>query len=313
MNKNKKNIAKAIIVTSISLLILASCSGPSGAISSASDETEISENTSLMIKPISVNAASAQFGTINSSIQIGGTVSTGNAVAIVGEATGTLKNFSLKVGDIVKADQVLGQIDPSRPGMNYKMKDVTAPIDGTVISVSTKEGSMVAPSAPIGYIEDLSDLTIKVNIIEKYISQVKMGQNVDVTFAAYADQVFKGTVTDIDPTVNSQTKTLGITIEFEDPDNLILPGMYATNTIIIKTIDDALLIPSTSVFAKDNNLYVYTIKNDRIRKTPIEKGLETYDWVQVIDGLEEGTVIVNTKSSLLTEGASVSIQNKGAF
>jgi multidrug efflux pump subunit AcrA (membrane-fusion protein) len=316
-NKYKKNIAMAIIVTSISLLTLTSCSRISGALSGDSDETTSTEATSvetaLIIKPISINAASATIGTINSNIQVGGTVSSGNAVAIIGEATGTLKNFSLKVGDIVKADEVIGQIDPSRPGMNYKMKDIKAAIDGTVIGISSEEGSMVAPSVPLGYIEDLSDLSIKVNIIEKYIPLVNIGQTVDVEFAAFSNEVFKGTITDIDPTVNTQTKTLGITIEFEDPEGMILPGMYASNKIIIKTINEALLIPSTSVFAKDNSFYVYTIKNDRIRKTSIVKGLETYDWVQVIEGIEEGAVIVNTRSSLLAEGASVSIQNKGAF
>lgn len=308
----KKNIAKAILITSISILTLSSCSRPSEAITDTSDET-LTTKTALIVKPISVNAASTKIGTINSSIQVGGTVSSGNAVAILGEATGTLKNFSLKVGDIVKADEVLAQVDPSRPGMNYKMKDVTAPINGTVIGIAVEEGSMVAPSSPLGYIEDLSDLSIKVNIIEKYISQVNMGQTVEITFAAFSDMKFEGTVTDIAPTVNTQTKTLGITIEFNDPKGIILPGMYSSNKIIIKTIDDALLIPSTAVFAKENNFYVYTIKNDRIKKNPIEKGLETYDWVQVTAGLEADAIIVNTKSSLLSEGATVSIQNKGAF
>ncbi len=319
MNKNnyKRNIAKAIIVTSISLLTLTSCSKVTGMLTGTSDETTNIETTTteteLLIKPISINAATAKMGSINSSIEVGGTVSSGNAVAILGEATGTLKNFSLKVGDIVKADEVLAQIDPSRPGMNYKMKDVKAPIDGTVIGVTIQEGSMVAPSSPLGYIEDLSDLSIKVNIIEKYIAQVKKGQTVEITFAAFSNEVFEGTVTDMDPTVNTQTKTLGITIEFEDPQSKILTGMYASNKIIIKTIDDALLIPSTAVFAKENSFYVYTIKSDRIKKNPIKKGLETYDWVQVTEGLEKGAVIVNTRSSLLGDGASVSIQNKGAF
>lgn len=313
MTKNiyKKNIAKAIIVAGITILTFTSCSGASGAMSGSDDGMKTSET--VVVKPINIYAASAQIGSIDSTIEIGGTVTSGTPVAILGEATGTLKNFDLEVGDIVEADQVLAQIDPSRPGMNYKMKDVTAPISGTVIGVSTKEGSMVAPSSPLGYIEDLSDLSIKVNIIEKYISQVKIGQTVKIAFTAFNGQIFKGTVTDIDPTVNTQTKTLGVTIEFDDAQDVIIPGMFATNTIIIKTIDDALLIPSTSVFAKDNNFYVYTIKNDRIKKTNIEKGLENYDWVQVTEGLEEGDVIVNTRSSLLTEGATVSIQNKGAI
>ncbi|MBK5200771.1 MAG: hypothetical protein JJE21_04460, partial [Spirochaetaceae bacterium] len=122
-----------------------------------------------------------------------------------------------------------------------------------------------------------------------------------------------GMVTDKNPTVNSQTRSLGITIEFEDVNNEILPGMYSSNRIITKIINDTLIIPSTSIFAKENQFYVYVITNNRIKKTPIKKGLETYDNVQVLSGLKEGDIIVNTKSSLLEEGSTVSIKNKGAF
>lgn len=310
----KKQIIKVTILVSLSLLTLSSCSKIDEALSPSINEedtkVELSEESS---KPISVNGAMAKIGSISSSIEVAGTVTTSNPVAIIGEATGTLKNFNLEVGDEVEADEVIGQIDPSRPGMNYKMKDIEAPISGTVISVNTKEGSLVSSSNPLGYIQDLNDTTIKANIIEKYISFVEIGQDVEIKFDAFPNKIFKGTVSDLEPTVNTQTRSLGIEIDFEDPDNLVLPGMYAKNKIITKTIDDALLIPSTSVFAKENSFYVYLIENGRLVKTPITKGLENYDYVQVLEGLSEGDIIVNSKSSLLGEGSYVNVQNEGAF
>ena len=309
----KKQIIIATMLTSITLLTLTSCSKINEYISSSSEEPIEVETTEEVSKPISVNGAMAKIGSISSSIEVAGTVTTGNPVAIIGEATGTLKNFSLEVGDEVEADEVIGQIDPSRPGMNYKMKDIEAPISGTIVSVNTKEGSLVSPSSPLAYIQDLNDSKIKANIIEKYISSVKVGQDVEITFDAFPDTIFKGTVSDLEPTVNTQTRSLGIEIDFEDPNHVVLAGMYAKNKIIIKTIDNALLIPSTSVFAKDNSFYVYLIENGRLVKTPITKGLETYDFVQVLEGLKEGDIIVNTKSSLLGEGSYVNVQNEGAF
>lgn len=307
-NENiKKQIIKGLLIASISLLTLTACTKPQATTEAAG------ESTKIVSKPINVNAAKVVKGSIDSSIQVSGLVSTGNAVAIIGEANGTLRNFSLKVGDSVTEDQIIGQIDPSRPGMQYKMKDVKAPITGTIINVSSEEGSMSSPSVPLAYVEDLNDLSIKANIIEKYIPLIKIGESVEIVFDAYPDRTFKGTVTEKNPTVNSQTRTLGITIEFEDANNEILPGMFTSNKIITKTIDNTLLIPSTSVFAKENEFYVYVITNNRIKKTTIKKGLETYDNVQVLSGLKEGDIIVNTKSSLLEDGATVSIKNKGAF
>jgi multidrug efflux pump subunit AcrA (membrane-fusion protein) len=307
-NENiKKQLIKGLLIAGISLLTLTACTKTDEPTDMAAEPTEV------VARPINVNAARVEKGTIDSSIQVGGTVSSGNAVAIIGEANGTLRNFNLKVGDEVVEDQVIGQIDPSRPGMEYKMKDVKAPITGTIINVSTEEGSMSSPSVPLAYVEDLKDLNIKANIIEKYIPLVKIGEPVEIVFDAYPSRIFDGIVSDKNPTVNSQTRSLGITIEFEDPNNEVLPGMYANNRIITNIINDTLLIPATSVFARENQFYVYVITNNRIRKTPIEKGLETYESVQVLSGLAEGDIIVNTKSSLLEEGATINIKNKGAF
>jgi len=309
--KNKKfnrQIINLILASSIVLFTITSCAKKQDVNPDTQDATEV-----IVEKPISVNAARVTVGSIDASIQVGGTVSSGNAVAIIGEATGTLRNFTLELGDTVVEDQIIGQIDASRPGMQYKMKDIKAPISGTIVRVASEEGSMVSPSVPLAYVEDLKDLNIKANIIEKYISKIKTGEKVEVTFDAYQDKIFKGTVTDVDPTVNSQTRSLGITIEFEDPNKEILPGMYANNRIITSTIETALLIPSTAVFAKENQFYVYVVNDNKVSKRTIEKGLETYENIQVTAGLNAGEIVVVTKSALLGEGSTVSIKNEGAF
>lgn len=308
-NKNiKKQLLKALLISIISLLALTSCT-------KAETDPKISiQSEEIVVKPINVNAARVKKDSIYSSIQVGGNVSSGNPVAIIAESTGTLKNFSIKVGDKVTEDQIIGQIDPSRPGMQYKMKDVKAPITGTIISVNSQDGSMSSPTLPLAYVENLNDLNIKANIIEKYIPIINIGEKVEITFDAYPNRIFNGIVSDKNPTVNPQTRSLGITIEFEDNKSEILPGMYANNKIITKTINDALIIPSTSVFARENEFYVYVIDNNNIiSKAQIQKGLETYENIQVISGLKEGQIIVNTKSSLLTNGSIVNIRNKGAY
>ena len=153
MIKNyKKQIAKAILITGISVLTLTSCSRMTDSLTDGSTE-DTAVVTDVVSKPISVNGTRAEIGSINSSIEIAGTVATGNPVAVIGEASGTLRNFSLEVGDKVVADEVIAQIDPSRPGMNYKMKDVKAPITGTVVTVSSKEGSLSSPSAPLAILK----------------------------------------------------------------------------------------------------------------------------------------------------------------
>jgi len=306
MNNIKIKKHNIILLFVIAIISLSSCTKPV-----TTSETTESEK---VIKPLSVNATRVVVGEIDSSISVGGSVTTANPVAIIGEASGTLKDFELEVGDTVEKDQIVAKIDPSRPGMEYKMKDVKAPISGTIVRVGVENGSLSSPSVPLAYIEDLDDIAIQVRIIEKYISSIKIGENVELRFEAFPNETFHGYVTKMDPTVDVSTRTIGITIKFDDPGNKILAGMYAKCRIITKIVDDALIVPSTSVFYNDNESYVYKIlDNNTVTKTPITKGLETYDFVQVTEGLLKDDLIVNTKSSLLGEGVKVVVKNQGEF
>ncbi|NCD04821.1 MAG: efflux RND transporter periplasmic adaptor subunit [Spirochaetia bacterium] len=305
MNNIKIKKHNIILLLAVVIISLSSCTKPV-----TTSETTESEK---VIKPLSVNAARVVVGEIDLSISVGGSVTTANPVAIIGEASGTLKDFDLEVGDTVEKDQIVAKIDPSRPGMEYKMKDVKAPISGTIVRVGVENGSLSSPSVPLAYIENLDDISIQVRIIEKYISSIKIGEDVELRFEAFPNEILHGSVTKMDPTVDTSTRTIGITIKFDDPEKKVLAGMYAKCRIITKTVDDALIIPSTAVFYNDNESYVYKIVNDTVTKTPITKGLETYNFVQVTDGLLKDDLIVNTKSSLLGEGVKIVVKNQGEF
>lgn len=306
----KNNKISITLVILIAIFSLSSCSKFG---ISTNNNSEVVSESEKVIKPLSVNAARVILGEIDSSINVGGSVSSGTPVAIIGEASGTLKEFTLEVGDKVQKDQVVAKIDPSRPGMVYKMKDVKAPISGTIVRVGVENGSLSSPSVPLAYIDNLDNSSLKVRIIEKYIPQIKIGGRVELIFEAFSNEVFEGNISKIDPTVDISTRTIGLSINFEDSQNKILPGMFAKCRIITEYEANALLIPSTSVFYENNNAYVYKIIDDTIYKTSIQKGIESYEYVQVTDGLSKDDLVVNTKSSLLGDGIKVVIKNQGAY
>ncbi|MCH3916582.1 MAG: efflux RND transporter periplasmic adaptor subunit [Spirochaetia bacterium] len=271
------------------------------------------EKTSADENPIvSVYQTTVTKDTIESAITVDGVVDAQTLTGINSEASGKLKDFNLKVGDIVKKDQIVAEVDPSKPGMNYMPSPVKSPITGTVIQVMMEEGVQVSPAVTLAYIRDLSDIEIKAKVMEKYISRLSVGEKVDLDFEAYPGKTFKGVVSRLDPVVDSQTRSLGVTVKLTSPSDGILAGMYTKLRIITEERKDVLVIPTTALFSEDGTDFVYRIgADDIISKVPVTVGLSTYEKVQVSGDIKIGDELVNSNSSLLGDGIKVLVVENG--
>ena len=120
---------------------------------------------------------------------------------------------------------------------NLSYATITSPIDGVVISKSVEEGQTVAAgfSTPTLFTiaKDLTDMQVIANVDEADIGQVKEGQRVTYTVAAYPDDVFEGRVKQVrlQPTTTSNVVTYEVVIGAPNPDLKVKPGLTATITI----------------------------------------------------------------------------------
>lgn len=296
-----------ISVIALSLLLMG-CSKMPGAdqkdAPSDAPATTATEETELVVP---VYATQVTVGDIHSIIKVDGLVDAQTTTSIVSKTAGELQNFTLKKGDKIKKDQIVGQVDPSNPGMKYMPSPVKAPITGTVTSVNVESGAQVSPQVSLAYVRDLTDIDVKAHVIEKYIGRLAVGEKVHIVFEAYPDKTYTGHLESLDPTVNPSTRTLGVTIKLDDTKN-VLTGMFGKVSIITETHENTLLAPSTAVFGVNDSFFVYTLDaNSIMRKTPVTVGLSNYDQVEILSGVSEGDTIVNFLSSLLGDGVKASI------
>ncbi len=136
---------------------------------------------------------------------------------------------------------------------NLSYATITSPIDGVVISKAVEEGQTVAAgfSTPTLFTiaKDLTDMQVIANVDEADIGQVKEGQRVTYTVAAYPDDVFEGRVKQVrlQPTTTSNVVTYEVVIGAPNPDLKVKPGLTATITIYTLEEEDVLSVPTKAL------------------------------------------------------------------
>jgi multidrug resistance efflux pump len=138
----------------------------------------------------------------------------GKIVSVNAPVTGTLSTLSVKLGDTVSQGQTLGTVTGApTTGTNGVQGtpasvDITSPISGTVLQVPAVQGQGVAPGLTVVQVTDLNNINVTAYIDENSISNVKVGQNVDIKVDAYSDTSFTGHVQQIVPAAASEFSLL---------------------------------------------------------------------------------------------------------
>lgn len=174
------------------------------------------------------------------------------------DANDILKTYKNKVAD-AKSSLENAQSNLDTTTDNYENYTITAPISGTVTTKNVNAGENVQngnSATALAVIYDLSEVTFEMNIDELDISNVKVGQTVEVTADAFEDQTFEGTVTKVSmegTAANGVTYYPG-TVTMTEYGGL-LPGMNVTGVIILDEAEDALAIP-VDALQRGNKVYV---------------------------------------------------------
>ncbi len=177
---------------------------------------------------------------------------------------------------------------------------ITAPSDGIVIykqewnGTKRKTGSIVNPfDRVVATLPDLTSMLSKTYVSEIEVSKVNAGQKVSITIDALPGKSFSGTVTSVanigEVLPNSDAKMFEVMIKVDGSDNTLRPAMTTWNRIIIKTVDNAVYIPTECVHTGSDSIpFVY--KRNKTRQIVVLGDMNDKN-VVVKQGLEPGTSI----------------------
>jgi RND family efflux transporter MFP subunit len=179
-----------------------------------------------------------------------------------------------------------------------------------VTSITVSSGEMVAPSVPLLSIIDVSRIFVKVGISEKDISKVKEGQTVHLEIDAFPEEKFQGEIVSKGVAVDQMSKTLEVKIEVLKPEVDIPVGVFARGDILVKTNQDALLIPTSALTRKKDGIYVYVIEEEIARQKEVVLGIIQDERVEILDGLSEKEEIIVLGNQELEDGLKVDVLDK---
>ena len=172
---------------------------------------------------------------------------------------------------------------------------VTAPFAGTVTQVEAASGDLVSAGQTAFRVDDLSSFLVDVEVSEVDINSVSLGQEVTLSFDAILGKTYHGKVVEVGQAGNLQAGVVDftVTVQVTDADDQVKPGMTAGVNIVVKQLQDVLLIPNRAVRVVDNKRVVYLLQNGQAVKVEIRLGSSSDSFSALADGnVKEGDQII---------------------
>lgn len=184
-----------------------------------------------------------------------------------------------------------------------------SPISGVITARNYDSGDMYSGGEPIFTVEEIRPVKLLVNVSESLFTKVKKGNEVDVKLDVYGDELFKGKVSLIYPTIDPATRTFPVEIKIANGDEKVRPGMFARVTMDFGHINHV-VAPDRSVVKQSGagDRYIYVYKDGKVSYQKVELGRRMGDKYEIISGVADGDQVVVSGQSRLNNGMEVEIE-----
>lgn len=183
---------------------------------------------------------------------------------------------------------------------------LVSPTNGVVTARNYDNGDLA--TGAILTVMQIQPVKVEVNISESDFTKVKLGMPVDVNVEVYGDEVFKGKVSLIHPTIDPATRTFVTEINIPNGDNRIRPGMFARVNIDFGNVN-RVVVPDQAVVKRSGSgdRFVYVYKDGKVSFNQVQLGRHMDTSYELISGVENGSEVVIAGQSRLKDGAPVKV------
>ena len=212
----------------------------------------------------------------------------------------------------------LKQLDLQKQSLMDSGKDftITSTIEGVVLFKDIDEGSYLQPGMHVLEIGNTNSMYIEADILTGDIVKFEEGSQVVISSDDLGLTDIKGQVTKIHPRAFSKISDLGIEqkrikveIQINEIVENIKPGYELDLKIITDKSEDTLLAPENAVFDMEGKDYVFTIIDGKAILTQVKTGIESQRQIEILDGIEEGQIIILSPDNEIEDGIKVKINS----
>jgi len=269
--------------------------------------------TPVTTSPVfTVRAETAEIRTLQAYIEVNANIVSGHQVALMPDANGRLASMNAGLGSIVQRGELLAEVDPSRPGTQFSMSPVYAPVSGMVVTTPQSVGSMVSTATPLLTLAVKGSIEIEALIPEREVGQLRPGLSAEVRLEAFPGEIFSARVTQVSPVVDPVSRTKKITLRFTQGPNFahdgrINPGMFARVKLNTRSYENVVSIPQEALVEHRGRTVVYVLDNGHVGMKEVSAGVTVDREVEIKSGLEAGESVVVQGQQFLTDGAPVRV------
>jgi len=220
-------------------------------------------------------------------------------------------------------------------------KTLRAPFDGRLGITKVAPGQYLNPGDSVVTLQQLDPIYIDFTVPQRQMSQLGVGKPVTVLLDVFPGKAFKGTITTINPKVDTATRNVQVEATLRNPGRVLTPGMFGNVSVEVGAKQRYLTLPQTALSYNPYGETVFIVKPPEAGKaapagdaakqgdaakagdaskqpTPQGTAQQTFvttgptrgDQVAIVKGLEEGTEVVTSGAAKLKNGTPLVVNNK---
>jgi membrane fusion protein (multidrug efflux system) len=185
--------------------------------------------------------------------------------------------------------------------------EIYAPFDGVIGLRNVSLGAYITPAATIASLQKIDPLRLDFTIPEKYAAVINPDDLVKFTIDGFSNS-FTAKVFAIEPHIDEMTRTLKIRALVQNADAKLLPGAFADIDLALKSIDDALMVPTQSIIAEERCNKIVIVKNGVAQFNVVQTGIRNDSLVQITSGVSAGDTVITSSILYLKPRLSVIVK-----
>lgn len=184
--------------------------------------------------------------------------------------------------------------------------NIYAPFSGIVGLRHVSEGAYIAPNTKIADLIDYRTVYIDFNVPERYAGTIERGTRINFSLQGTDGQNLAEVVA-IEPRINPGTRTFKVRAAYDNDGLRIMPGAFAQVEIILKELENSLVVPHQAIIPELGGQKVFVVQNGKADPRPVTTGIRAEDHVQVLTGLEPSDTVIVSGAMQVRPGTPVNI------
>jgi RND family efflux transporter MFP subunit len=219
-----------------------------------------------------------------------------------------LATIQMKQTMLAVARQQMHDTEIHAPTPSQAVPGAGANVTYAITQRSVSEGTYVRPGAEVCRLVLDQTLKLRVPVPERHSAEVKEGQRVQVTCAAFATP-FEGKLTRVNPSVDPTTRTFEVEIQIVNPDGKLKPGGFAKAAILTRLEPEAATVPLSALSTFAGVTKIFLAEHGRARAVPVTLGVQTTDWVEIASpALSRHADVITSGLTLLATNTSIAVR-----